>query len=918
MGRVSLNEYQLGDCIGKGAFGTVYRGLNMETGEAVAVKQLLLVNINKISVDVMMMEIDLLKKLNHQNIVKYMGFIKTSYHMNIIIEYCENGSLQSIYKRFGKFPENLTGVYIAQVLDGLLYLHEQGVIHRDIKGANILSTKEGLVKLADFGVATHANEDHAVVGSPYWMAPEVIELNGATTTSDIWSVGCTVIELMEGNPPYYQLAPMPALFRIVQDDHPPLPQGVSPSVCDFLLQCFQKDCNLRVSAKKLLKHPWIQNARLKGNGRKEAPKANFDEDLRKVQEWNEALKRNLSPDNTIDNGKNMLSPNYMQHSTFKEEEDPIQSPVSGLMEMSPSSPTAPMKSRMLHISSFQPEEAEDNWDNDFDISGTNININKIKKDGPENNHYRRPAPPRSNSKESSFEKAYLDDDYLIENLSHLENNEMILRRDGYISPPAIEHKFAISENPLTRYAEDGLEDYSDVFGTAIITNTKNAYAHELFRCKSNSPCPSTKTATSYRVPNDEDDEEDPFQSLEEGLEQTDLQANIIRDKHARITAEIKQHIRLLSPDQDELTLLETCKKLDALLLDNPHMKYKFISYHGVLPILEMLEVSEYEPVLLYLLKIINSIVHSNVEIQENLCLVGGIPVIISLASKRYPLNIRLEVAYFIRQLCHTSTFTLQMFISCRGLKILVDFIEEDYDLEKDLVWIAINGIASIFELQTPTPKHDFCRLFAKSGLLEPLSSTFLRTVADKDHSADRYTAKIVHLFLIFSQADSYVKEMMGTSVNIVGRLLREIMDLPMDLSIIVLKCIRNLSMNPNTLETLERAEAIEILTRFLTSKNAIGATEICNQVLNTLYNLCRINKHRQELAARAGIIPHLQHIVTINSPLKQYALPVLCDMAHAGKVCRRLLWKNNGLQFYLGLLRDPNWQTNGLEAILIW
>jgi serine/threonine protein kinase len=115
--------------------------------------------------------------------------------------YCENGSLHNICKNFGKFPENLVALYINQVLQGLVYLHEQGVIHRDIKGANILATKEGLVKLADFGVATKTSalSDVAVVGSPYWsivprddgelivVAPEVIELTGATPASDIWS-----------------------------------------------------------------------------------------------------------------------------------------------------------------------------------------------------------------------------------------------------------------------------------------------------------------------------------------------------------------------------------------------------------------------------------------------------------------------------------------------------------------------------------------------------------------------------------------------------------------------------------------------------------------------------------------------------------------------------------------------------------
>lgn len=135
-------------------------------------------------------------------------------------------------------------MYISQVLHGLVYLHDQGVIHRDIKGANILTNKDGCVKLADFGVATAQVSDGAVVGSPYWstylywfsqtvlilylVAPEVVEQLGATTASDIWSVGCVVIELLEGKPPYHFLDPMPALFRIVQDDCPPIPEGASP------------------------------------------------------------------------------------------------------------------------------------------------------------------------------------------------------------------------------------------------------------------------------------------------------------------------------------------------------------------------------------------------------------------------------------------------------------------------------------------------------------------------------------------------------------------------------------------------------------------------------------------------------------------------------------------------------------------
>ncbi|CAI0378076.1 unnamed protein product [Linum tenue] len=240
------NKYMLGDEIGKGAYGRVYKGLDLENGDFVAIKQVSLENIAQEDLNIIMQEIDLLKNLNHKNIVKYLGSLKTKSHLHIILEYVENGSLANIIKpnKFGPFPESLVTVYIAQVLEGLVYLHEQGVIHRDIKGANILTTKEGLVKLADFGVATKLTEadvnTHSVVGTPYWMAPEVIEMSGVCAASDIWSVGCTVIELLTCVPPYYDLQPMPALFRIVQDDNPPIPDSLSPDITDFLRQCFKK------------------------------------------------------------------------------------------------------------------------------------------------------------------------------------------------------------------------------------------------------------------------------------------------------------------------------------------------------------------------------------------------------------------------------------------------------------------------------------------------------------------------------------------------------------------------------------------------------------------------------------------------------------------------------------------------------
>jgi serine/threonine protein kinase len=257
--------YQIGAEIGRGGFAVVYAAFNVVTGDFVAVKRFPLSNVDDESLSKIQDEIELMQQLKHPNIVEYRDTIKTKLYLHIVLEYVENGSLHNVIKKFGSFSESLTSIYITQVLKGLVYLHVQGVLHRDIKAANILTTKEGMVKLADFGVATKLSADgvvgeQGVVGSPYWIAPEIIEMSTPTAACDIWSVGCIVIELLTGKPPYYDLAPMAALFRIVQDDYPPLPEGISQALRDFLLMCFQKEPVMRKSAEELLEHPWLHNS----------------------------------------------------------------------------------------------------------------------------------------------------------------------------------------------------------------------------------------------------------------------------------------------------------------------------------------------------------------------------------------------------------------------------------------------------------------------------------------------------------------------------------------------------------------------------------------------------------------------------------------------------------------------------------
>eukprot|EP01104_Vermistella_antarctica_P008847 TRINITY_DN2252_c0_g1_i23.p1 TRINITY_DN2252_c0_g1~~TRINITY_DN2252_c0_g1_i23.p1 ORF type:complete len:637 (+),score=158.65 TRINITY_DN2252_c0_g1_i23:634-2544(+) len=241
--RRSVEHYQLGEKLGQGAYGVVYKGLNTLTGEIVAIKCIETLGASK----------NVLKKL--------IEIIESENSINLVLEFIEGGSLQGILKKFGKVSESLIQRYILQILRGLVYLHSKGVVHRDLKCANMLQTKSGLVKLADFGIATtntlNVMKTPDAEGSPYWMAPEVIELKGATTRTDIWSLGCMVIELITGDPPYADKAPMQALFAMVNDPHPPIPCDLTADLTDFLMVCFRKNPANRPSASELMDHPFI-------------------------------------------------------------------------------------------------------------------------------------------------------------------------------------------------------------------------------------------------------------------------------------------------------------------------------------------------------------------------------------------------------------------------------------------------------------------------------------------------------------------------------------------------------------------------------------------------------------------------------------------------------------------------------------
>nr|XP_003478671.2 mitogen-activated protein kinase kinase kinase 2 [Cavia porcellus] len=262
-------NWRLGKLLGQGAFGRVYLCYDVDTGRELAVKQ---VQFDPDSpetsqeVNALECEIQLLKNLLHERIVQYYGCLRDPQEktLSIFMEYMPGGSIKDQLKAYGALTENVTRKYTRQILEGVHYLHSNMIVHRDIKGANILRDSTGNVKLGDFGaskrlqtICLSGTGMKSVTGTPYWMSPEVISGEGYGRKADIWSVACTVVEMLTEKPPWAEFEAMAAIFKIAtQPTNPKLPPHVSDYTRDFLKRIFV-EAKLRPSADELLRHMFV-------------------------------------------------------------------------------------------------------------------------------------------------------------------------------------------------------------------------------------------------------------------------------------------------------------------------------------------------------------------------------------------------------------------------------------------------------------------------------------------------------------------------------------------------------------------------------------------------------------------------------------------------------------------------------------
>ncbi|KAJ1277085.1 hypothetical protein BS78_05G267000 [Paspalum vaginatum] len=256
--------------IANGTFGCVYEATNRHSGALCAMKEINVIPYDAKSheyLNQLEQNIKSLCQFKHENIVQYYGSETIDGTFYICLEYVNPGSIEKyIQQHCGLLSESVIRNFMPHILKGLAFLHSQKIMHRDIKAANLLVDGNGVVKLADFGLAKHLSNapNHPLRGTPYWMAPEVVRATLDKSACydlavDIWSLGCTIIEMFTGKPPWSNLEGPAAMFKVLRVD-PPIPDSMSPEGKDFLRLCFRRNPAERPTASSLLGHPFVQSS----------------------------------------------------------------------------------------------------------------------------------------------------------------------------------------------------------------------------------------------------------------------------------------------------------------------------------------------------------------------------------------------------------------------------------------------------------------------------------------------------------------------------------------------------------------------------------------------------------------------------------------------------------------------------------
>ncbi|XP_025722222.1 mitogen-activated protein kinase kinase kinase 4 isoform X4 [Callorhinus ursinus] len=261
-------KWQRGNKIGEGQYGKVYTCISVDTGELMAMKEIRFQPNDHKTIKETADELKIFEGIKHPNLVRYFGVELHREEMYIFMEYCDEGTLEEV-SRLG-LQEHVIRLYSKQITIAINVLHEHGIVHRDVKGANIFLTSSGLIKLGDFGCSvklknnaqTMPGEVNSTLGTAAYMAPEVITRakgEGHGRAADIWSLGCVVIEMVTGKRPWHEYEHnFQIMYKVGMGHKPPIPERLSPEGKDFLSHCLESEPRMRWTASQLLDHSFVK------------------------------------------------------------------------------------------------------------------------------------------------------------------------------------------------------------------------------------------------------------------------------------------------------------------------------------------------------------------------------------------------------------------------------------------------------------------------------------------------------------------------------------------------------------------------------------------------------------------------------------------------------------------------------------
>eukprot|EP00210_Caulerpa_lentillifera_P003788 g3619.t1 len=957
---VLADRYNIGQELGRSANGIVFKAFDKEENKFVAVKRIPLTFISREKLNGVVGAINLLKNLDHTNIVQYYDSVKTMNHLYIVLEYMESGSLASLIKptNCGVFSEQSAALIVAQILQGLKYLHTQGVVHGDIKGANILTTKDMEIKLADFGVAARLFDSgsdgnkhdyyNTIAGSPYWIAPEIVSLESVTTAADIWSIGCLIIELLTGSPPYFECQPYQALYRIVQDHHPPLPDMASEALNSFLLCCFKKEPTLRPTAEELLKHDWITSSKLdRSSSPLEGTNNGSQETTNNSGNITAVLERIL---------KHGHKSRARKHPVPSESDKVPSSEISGSPSNSGVRESTGLESevdrefRLVPGSVKTPHEKRP-----YDV----IPIPQLAPLVIEKDQSRTASA--SNSDASGLVVPGRRKDWREEGTSNQDAS-------GTSSPDTRLPQLRREETELSVIFSDKVAEFDNALNKETGNDT---WSHGIEVLSPNSGSRSSRSRIL-------------------GISQE--QNNVTNCESV---------LHLLYPHMKQAVIKSALQNLVSLIKEDVEVKNYFIKEDALLTLLELLLLTTESSVIEQILILANLICGDNVLLLRDASTLGLAAEIVKYAHPKFTLTIRSEAAKFIQSMCFTSIKSMDHLIKFQGLKWVVMLLEDGECKKFELKEIAVQCMLHIIEAQGTGMETRILRMFCMADLpqklisslasihkiFEELSNPRLAFIEDTgfqdsfikksnsnsnlseanssssntSNNESNQTQQAVETTVDQSSTDdslmdyemnqSPVQILSGKMIDLLSHIcasqaevhrhmciagvlesFQKLLKLPrLDLVHRVVICLKYLSSRPTVIEYLQDTGTVYRLIPLLgLTEQSELITKIQFESLLVIDNVCKCAPSWRDKAVKNGIVPYLCTLCQSVSDsatqkedgeldVRRFAVPLLCRLLYVSSdATRRVFCKNNVLHLFLELLEEERWHKVVLKALATW